>query len=228
MKPQLANVILYIVALIALLYLASPHIVELYVSYSRPWDTQEDQITEKTVEDELEHMTNEKIQEKQDFHDGEPTAWDKDAPMAEVPLPGKEPQIEVPKEEKVNQRTLDTKVQKTSLVLSKGPAVKPVPVAPKISSKKITQVGEQIRGPRAPEIDPNEPKETETGKGKFASGVYPYIYGPDVLDAPGSKDNLGGDSSNPPAVDYVPAAEFPAGPLYPSPYLNDFSKILKT
>jgi len=97
---------------------------------------------------------------------------------------------------------------------------------PNSTSKKTTQRGNAILGPEVPPLDVNAPTPT-TGSGKNGTGVYPDIYGPEVLKAPGSKDH-GGDSSEPPPYDYVPAAEFPAGPAEPAPYLNDFSKILKT
>jgi hypothetical protein len=68
-----------------------------------------------------------------------------------------------------------------------------------------------IRGPKAPELDPNEPDPAvHGGKG---SGVYPKIYGPDILDEPGKRDSM-------------PANEFPAGPDAPEPFLTDFSKLL--
>ena len=87
--------------------------------------------------------------------------------------------------------------------------------------------GQPIQGPRAPKLDPNQP-DPSGGGGKNGSGVYPDIYGPDSLLPPGHKDiNIHGESSSdPPPYDYVPAAEFPAGPAEPAPYLNDFSTIL--
>jgi hypothetical protein len=89
--------------------------------------------------------------------------------------------------------------------------------------------GQPIQGPRAPQLDPNQPDPSDGGGGKNGSGVYPDIYGPDSLLPPGHKDiHLQGEStSDPPPYDYVPAAEFPAGPAEPAPYLNDFSTILK-
>jgi hypothetical protein len=92
--------------------------------------------------------------------------------------------------------------------------------------------GQAIYGPTAPKLDPHAPEPGSGGGGKNGSGVYPDIYGPESITAPGQGGTLpgqgeGGDSSNPPPYDYVPAAEFPAGPLQPEPYLNDFSKILK-
>jgi hypothetical protein len=77
-----------------------------------------------------------------------------------------------------------------------------------------------IRGPKAPELDPNEPDPAvHGGKG---SGIYPKIYGPDLLEEPGKRDSgLSG------VVGSLPANEFPAGPEAPEPYLTDFSKLLK-
>ena len=97
--------------------------------------------------------------------------------------------------------------------------------------KQKKQSENEIMGPKAQPIDPNEPKPSDGGNGKNGSGVYPEIYGPDFTGAPGHKDTTikgqGGESDSPPDYDYVPAAEFPAGPSQPEPYLNDFSNILK-
>lgn len=140
------------------------------------------------------------------------------------------PEEDVPTAEKANKRAMDTGVQRpvpapkkpVSRKVSKpSPTPQPVP-----KHKDVVQGGEEIWGPRAPKLYPNQPRPSDSGNGKHG-GVYPHIYGPDSLEPPGSKD-AGGDSSNPPPFDFVPAAEFPAGPLQPSPYLNDFSKILKT
>lgn len=84
-----------------------------------------------------------------------------------------------------------------------------------------------IRGPLVPALDPNAPSPTDSSS-KNGNGVYPDIYGPEELKKPGGRDHGGGDSSDPPPYDFVPAAEFPAGPSEPAPFLNDFSKILKT
>jgi hypothetical protein len=178
----------------------------------------------------------------------------KSTPAAVIPPSNKhevEAAIEKPPEtimnEKASVRIMDKEVQKP-LTTSKPPKpaepdVKSPPrkvlkqvvqqqqQQPNLSSRSKHQdkspYGQPIWGPKAPEMDPNQPRPSDSGNGKHNSGVYPNIYGPDSLEAPGSKD-MGGDSSNPPPADYVPAAEFPAGPLFPSPYLNDFSKMLKT
>lgn len=278
-QEQAISSIPYILAFLALLYLATPHIVECYESYARPWDT--------------EHMTNADIAVKQDFHQSEPTVWEmftetavkSDKELTDI-LPGStlkpatsktilpgstlkptetksdtpdvpkgpigpsnkkevEPSIEVknddkqdiPKGEAQNARTMDTEVQKpkTKLEHSKKPAEPPRKITkvsrPPSQAVPMPQLpsspsGEQIWGPRAPQLDPNQPRPTDSGNGsKHGTGVYPNIYGPDSLDPPGGN---GGDSSDPPPFDFIPAAEFPAGPLQPSPYLNDFSRILKT
>ena len=258
----------YILAFIALLYLAVPHIVECYESYARPWNT--------------EHMTNADIAVKQDFHQNEPKVWEmftetavkSDKELSDilpgetvkptgsktilpgVPTPTKndvskpigpsnkkevEPPIEIqnyerpeiPKGEDAVTRTMDPEVQK--------PKMKSQHKKPSEPPRKVTKVSQppqympqpepqrntqQIMGPRAPELDPNQPRPTDSGNGsKYGSGVYPNIYGPESLEPPGGG---GGDSSDPPPFDFIPAAEFPAGPLQPSPYLNDFSRILKT
>jgi hypothetical protein len=278
MKQEVIQAIPYILAFLALLYLALPHIVECYVSYSRPWNTHEE-------------MTNADIDAKHEFHaDKENTVWemftetevktDKQLPsilpgetvkaagsktiLPGVPTPKKsdtpdvpagptepsnkkelepaidktaylKPEEETPKEEKANKRAMDTEVQKPKMKSTPPPKITklmhptPTPSSAPIPARMpdIKQSGQEIWGPRAPKLDPNQPRPSDSGNGKHGSGVYPHIYGPESLEAPGSKDN-GGDSSDPPPFDFVPAAEFPAGPLQPSPYLNDFSKMLKT
>jgi hypothetical protein len=94
------------------------------------------------------------------------------------------------------------------------------------TKKKAPKKGTSVEGPGVPPLDPNEPDPTDS-ESKNSKSVYPDIYGPESLKAPGHMSQ-GGDSSDPPPYDYVPAAEFPAGPAEPAPYLNDFSKILKT
>jgi hypothetical protein len=248
MKQETINAIPYILAFLALMYLALPHVVECYESYARPWNSREE-------------MTNADVAAKQEHHqDKENKVWEmftetqvKTDPVLAGILPGEtvkpseskailpgmthevepaidktpylKPEEDGPKEEKANKRSMDTSVQKPSapphkvIKTSKKPS-RPVPVP------KKEETGEQIWGPRAPKFDPNQPRPSDSGNGKHG-GEYPHIYGPDSLDPPGSKA-MGGDSSNPPPFDFLPAAEFPAGPLQPSPYLNDFSKILKT
>jgi len=249
----------YILAFLALIYLALPHVVECYESYARPWNSREE-------------MTNEDVAAKQAHHeDKDNTVWEMftetevktDKTLADI-LPGEtvkpaqsksvlpgvatpskhevEPAIDKPtgpREEVANKRVMDVEVQKpVSAPAPKKPTPAPVPKVTKVSTptpramsppktKEAKQDGQEIWGPRAPKLDPNQPRPSDSGNGKHDKGVYPNIYGPDSLDAPGSKD-MGGDSSNPPPFDFIPAAEFPAGPLQPSPYLNDFSKILKT
>jgi hypothetical protein len=270
MKQQQAiSAIPYILAFLALVYLALPHVVECYESYARPWNSREE-------------MTNADVAAKQEHHeDKDNTVWEMftetevktdktlstilpgetvkpaqpksilpGVPTPKMILPGMtkhevEPAVDKPpeslmgpREEKTNARLMDVEVQKpVSAPAPKKPAPAPVPRVTKVSKpppprsqspkkKDVDQSGEQIWGPRAPKLDPNQPRPSDSGNGKHG-GIYPYIYGPDSLDPPGSKDK-GGDSSNPPPFDFIPAAEFPAGPLQPSPYLNDFSKILKT
>ena len=90
-------------------------------------------------------------------------------------------------------------------------------INPSVTKPSVTK-GEPIIGPLAPKLDPNEPAPSISGGGTGSQGVYPNIYGPELLKAPGHEDTQ---------YDYLPAAEFPAGPAEPAPYLNDFSKILK-
>jgi hypothetical protein len=258
MKQQQAiDAIPYILAFLALIYLALPHVIECYESYARPWNSREE-------------MTNEDVAAKQEHHeDKDNKVWEMftetevktDKTLAGI-LPGEtvkpaepkkmlssmtehkvEPAIEKPpetlmkaKEDRANMRLMDVEVQKPVSAPAPKPLPAPVPKVTKVSKppprshspkqRDTKQDGQEIWGPRAPKLDPNQPRPSDSGNGKHG-GIYPHIYGPDSLDAPGSKDK-GGDSSDPPPFDFIPAAEFPAGPLQPSPYLNDFSKILKT
>lgn len=271
----------YVLAFLALLYLASPHIYECYQAYSRPWDTNENKVTEKTVNDEeIEHMTNADVAKKLDFHadkdnqvwhmfsetevkpkailpgvpkpsgsktilPGVPTPSSSILPSLPNPGPSNthevEPAIEKPiehRQERANVRIMDKEVQKPlasprpptttkkSEPRPKVPVSRPARPAPKPTHPEQLLDGKEIWGPLAPQLDPNQPRPSDSGNGKGGSAVYPHIYGPDIIDAPGSKDKE--DQINIPEYDYLPAAEFPAGPLNPSPYLNDFSKILKT
>ena len=98
------------------------------------------------------------------------------------------------------------------------------------SDRKKADPNLQIYGPTVPPVDPNAPKPIPGGNGKNGSGVYPAIFGPDSLNAPGHKSSSSSSSSNadsPLEYDFLPAAEFPAGPSEPAPFLNDFSKLLK-
>ena len=97
------------------------------------------------------------------------------------------------------------------------------------SKESKSNVKEPIRGPKTTKPEPHtepepEPEPENGGKGK---SVYPDIYGPDITTAPGNNNLLFQDSSNPSPVDFIPAREFPSGPMSPSPFLNDFSKIMK-
>ena len=110
--------------------------------------------------------------------------------------------------------------------------VMPNPEDTKEKIKSRSGRGSMIYGPRAPAVDPNEPIPTSDPNTSGGTMVYPDIYGPEVIGASGStrsKTTLQSKtvgSSEPPDYDFVPAAEFPAGPSEPAPYLNDFSKIL--
>jgi len=76
MKLDTTQLIFYILGFLAFLYLALPHIVESYESYARPWDTAEDKITVKTVDDGLEHMTNRDVDVKQTHFKQSPDMWE--------------------------------------------------------------------------------------------------------------------------------------------------------
>ena len=174
-QAQTINVIPYVLALIAFLYLASPHVVELYEAYKRPWNTHEG-------------MTNEDVQKELDYYNSNPNEWDmmsKYNPNKPTIVPAKTPEVEQPKKE------LDRQV--------KGPKVPPVAVD---TSK--------------------DPKGIENSR--LSGYDYPELYGPQDLVTDFNKDKEFEQAH----YDYMPAAEFHAGPISPLPYLNDFSKILKT
>jgi len=125
---------------------------------------------------------------------------------------------------------IDKEIQKPSAPLSEKPPPRTV-IKQKVNiiqPMNETSSKEGIWGPRAPKLDTtsSQPRPGETGREKHQSGVYPNIYGPELLKEPGK--SMFEDSSSPAEINYRPVAEFPAGPLRPSPYLNDFSKILKT
>jgi hypothetical protein len=90
--------------------------------------------------------------------------------------------------------------------------------------KKVQQ--QEIKGPTTTEKGNPDPDSGDSKSKGPKTGVYPDIYGPEILLAPGHKDHQG--SHNPEPYDFLPAAEFPAGPNAPSPFLTDFSKLLKT
>lgn len=276
-NKQIIDALPYVLAFLAILYLASPHVYECYQAYARPWETNENKVTEKTVEDEkIEHMTNADVAQKLDFHADKdnqvwhmfsetevkpksilpgvpkPSASKTILPGVTTPsssksiLPGVTtpgPAIEKPpetlmetKEERANVRIMDKEVQKPLMSSRPPPPPKKSEPPPKAPLSRPTThhpakqplEGKEIWGPLAPELDPNQPRPSDSGNGKHGSGVYPHIYGPDTIEGPGSKDKDNNNNIDIPDYDYVPAAEFPAGPLHPSPYLNDFSKILKT
>ena len=89
------------------------------------------------------------------------------------------------------------------------------------STQKKADTTRQIQGPMVPPLDPNAPKPSSSN-GKNGTSVYPEIYGPEQLLAPGHKDSSGALYPH-----MTTTAEFPAGPKDPQPYLADFSKILK-
>jgi hypothetical protein len=77
-----------------------------------------------------------------------------------------------------------------------------------------------LRGPTIPKEEKKNEKEEplpENQGGKNASS-YPKIYGPELLLKPGHSSST---------YDFIPAPEFPIGPEVPSPFLTDFSKIMK-
>jgi hypothetical protein len=80
-----------------------------------------------------------------------------------------------------------------------------------------------LRGPTIPKEEKKNEKEEplpENQGGKNASS-YPKIYGPELLLKPGH------NPSSSTTYDFIPAPEFPIGPEVPSPFLTDFSKIMK-
>jgi hypothetical protein len=112
------------------------------------------------------------------------------------------------------------------------PTVWDMAITPKSTKKKADSSDNQIYGPRVTPLDPNEPAPSMPASGAgdgSGKSEYPKIYGPEELKEPGHKDSDKATSSSLPLpYDYVPAAEFPAGPSEPAPFLSDFSRILKT
>ena len=90
---------------------------------------------------------------------------------------------------------------------------------------------EGLKGPKTQTLsdEDKQPKATHSSS-KTKAEEYPRVYGPDVKTLPGHKDHKNSqhqDSHNPEPYDFVPAAEFPKGPAAPSPFLTDFSRIMK-
>lgn len=90
-------------------------------------------------------------------------------------------------------------------------------------TKKATESKALLIGPKVPPMDPDEPKATTSEKSGSESAVYPHVYGPDSLKAPGQKNETIFHESS----DYTGFQEFPKGPSEPQPFLSDFSKMLK-
>jgi hypothetical protein len=106
-----------------------------------------------------------------------------------------------------------------------NPELHTVTMSKRPASTKKKAAGNPIIGPEVPEIDLNQPQPVSDGTSKNGTGVYPDIYGPEMLKEPGHKDSRSILTED--KYDIRPASEFPAGPEEPQPYLNDFSKILK-
>ena len=96
---------------------------------------------------------------------------------------------------------------------------------PSKSTHKKADTGEQIYGPEIPAPGKDEPQPAPIkDHGTEVKYVYPTVLGPEQKKAPRQAST---DSSTPlDEPSYTPAAEFPAGPAEPMPFLTDFSKIL--
>jgi hypothetical protein len=88
----------------------------------------------------------------------------------------------------------------------------------------------QLRGPQISDKDAQEQKDKDKPQPLSSKAPnYPDVYGPEILKVPGHKDSgVPGshESHKPEPYDFIPAAEFPKGPIAPSPFLTDFSKIM--
>jgi hypothetical protein len=93
---------------------------------------------------------------------------------------------------------------------------------PQSTHQKADQTGDQVYGPKIPDPSKDEPKPAPPAKGHGTDVdyVYPTVLGPEQLKA------LNNPSETTQEYDFMPAAEFPAGPSEPMPFLSDFSKIL--
>jgi len=87
--------------------------------------------------------------------------------------------------------------------------------------KKKHEGEEQLRGPRVPKVDTSKDPENSHSETKNKNSMYPEVYGPDLNLVPGHKDSSSSQH------DFIPAGKFPEGPKAPSPFLGDFSKIMK-
>ena len=88
------------------------------------------------------------------------------------------------------------------------------------NNNKSKLAEQTIRGPKVPPIDPNQAGKSalDPDAGK-TSAVYPEIFGPDSTNAPGHLDSTNTTS---PII-----ASPKKSDISPSPYLNDFSKLMK-
>jgi hypothetical protein len=93
-----------------------------------------------------------------------------------------------------------------------------------MTKKSVPDANKQIMGPLVPPKQ-DEPQPTHDSKTSNGSAVYPEIYGPESLKAPGEKEKEK-DSIFTQAT-YTGFSEFPKGPVNPSPFLSNFSKLHK-
>jgi hypothetical protein len=91
-----------------------------------------------------------------------------------------------------------------------------------MSKKPDGEPNKQIMGPLVPPKQ-DEPQPIHDSKTSNGSAVYPEIYGPESLKAPGEKgkDSIFSEST------YTGFSDFPKGPVNPSPILSNFSKLHK-
>ena len=89
--------------------------------------------------------------------------------------------------------------------------------------KKVVDENKKIMGPLVPPKE-DEPKPVDHNSDSTkSSAVYPEIYGPESLKAPGHKDDQAIFSE----PTYTGFQEFPKGPSEPAPFLADFKKLHK-
>jgi len=89
--------------------------------------------------------------------------------------------------------------------------------------KKTTDENKQIMGPLVPPKQ-DEPKPVDhNSDGSKSSAIYPSIYGPESLKAPGHKEDQGIFTE----PTYTGFQEFPKGPSEPAPFLGNYTKFQK-
>jgi len=89
-----------------------------------------------------------------------------------------------------------------------------------------TSTETKLKGPQTSVLSESDKKEDPKAVAQSKTVDYPDVYGPEINLVPGHKDSTQSHSDKPEPYDFIPAADFPKGPIAPSPFLTNFSKIM--